>query len=353
MSAVPSSSDVVTAHNSVPTNAPAPADSSPAGPPGGTPSILDRIPGFARPTGRFVTGWAIAMLVSNIGIVATGGAVRLTKSGLGCPTWPRCTAESVVPHAELGIHGVIEFGNRMLTWVLTVIAIATVVAIWRRRPVERFNRRLSVLLALGIPFQGVIGGITVLTDLNPWVVALHFLLSMALVSGAAWLVYRLRYPRGTADTTGSAGLVARLGRDLSWLIYVATWAATYLGTVVTGSGPHAGDEDAPRNGLDPANATQLHADAVFVLLGATVALVLGARAAKLGQYRTSVMFLGLLLLQGLIGAIQYATDLPIALVIAHMTGSALLVAGATWLVISFSRTNDDSAAENGAEHAER
>ena len=83
----------------------------------------------------------------------TGGAVRLTKSGLGCPTWPRCTAESVVPHAELGIHGVIEFGNRMLTWVLTVIAIATVIAIWRRRPIVRFDRRLSVLLALGIPFQ--------------------------------------------------------------------------------------------------------------------------------------------------------------------------------------------------------
>ena len=331
----------VTAHNSPAKDAR--ADSAPAGPPAGKPSILDRVPGFAHPTGRFVFGWAIALLAANIGIVATGGAVRLTKSGLGCPTWPRCTAESVVPHGELGIHGVIEFGNRMLTWVLTVIAIATVVAIWRRRPADRLNVRLAVFLLFGIPFQGVIGGITVLTDLNPWMVALHFLLSMALVSGAAWLVYRLRYPHGTADTPSSPGLVARLGRDLSWLIYVVAWAATYLGTVVTGSGPHAGDEDAPRNGLDPANATQLHADAVFILLGATVALVIGARAAKLGQYRTTLMFLGLLLLQGLIGVIQYATDLPIALVIAHMTGSALLIAGATWLVISFSRSTDESA----------
>ena len=121
-----------------------------------------------------------------------------------------------------------------------------------------------------------------------------------------------------------------------------TWAATYLGTVVTGSGPHAGDEDAPRNGLDPANATQLHADAVFILLGAAIALVIGTRAARLRQFRTTLVFLGLLLSQGLIGAIQYATDLPIALVIAHMTGSALLVTGATWLVISFSRGSHET-----------
>lgn len=324
----------VTTHNSPSTGA------VPEGMPDRKPSFLDRIPGFARPTDRFMTGWAIALLVSNIGIVATGGAVRLTKSGLGCPTWPRCTAESVVPHAELGIHGVIEFGNRMLTWVLTVIAIATVIAIWRRRPIVRFDRRLSVLLALGIPFQGVIGGITVLTDLNPWVVALHFLLSMALVSGATWLVYRLRHPHEQSDV--SPGLPTRLGRDLSWFVYAMTWAATYLGTVVTGSGPHAGDEDAPRNGLDPANATQLHADAVFILLGAAIALVIGTRAARLRQFRTTLVFLGLLLSQGLIGAIQYATDLPIALVIAHMTGSALLVTGATWLVISFSRGSHET-----------
>ena len=121
-----------------------------------------------------------------------------------------------------------------------------------------------------------------------------------------------------------------------------TWAATSLGTVVTGSGPHAGDEDAPRNGLDPANATQLHADAVFILLGAAIALVIGTRAARLRQFRTTLVFLGLLLSQGLIGAIQYATDLPIALVIAHMTGSALLVTGATWLVISFSRGSHET-----------
>ncbi|QHN26521.1 heme A synthase [Gordonia pseudamarae] len=336
----------VTAHNSPDTDTS--AASLPAGPPGGKPSIFDRIPGFARPTDRFVTGWAIALLVSNIGIVATGGAVRLTKSGLGCPTWPRCTAESVVPHAELGIHGVIEFGNRMLTWVLTVIAIATVVAVWRHRPVVGFDRRLSVLLALGIPFQGVIGGITVLTDLNPWIVALHFLLSIALVSGATWLVYRLRHPHPSGeatgpDTSGSPALIARLGRDLSWLVYVVTWAATYLGTVVTGSGPHAGDEDAPRNGLDPANATQLHADAVFILLGVALALVIGARAARLEQFRVTAVFFGLLLLQGLIGVIQYVTDLPIALVIAHMTGSALLIVGATWLVISFTRAAREPA----------
>ena len=296
------------------------------------------VPGFGRPTARFVHRWAIALLVSNVGIVVTGGAVRVTASGLGCPTWPRCTDESFVPHGELGMHGAIEFGNRLLTFVLIVIAIATWVAVLRLAGAARRDKWLVTLIALGIPFQGVIGGITVLTQLNPWVVALHFLLSMALVSASTVLVYRMRpYPTPTApgspDADAPSTATRRLGIYLAWLVYLVTWGTIYLGTVVTGSGPHAGDVDAPRNGLDPGNATQLHADAVFTLVGLAIAALVYARVFARPQQRSAVVFMLLLLLQGLIGFVQFATDLPIALVIAHMFGSAVLLIGATWQLL--------------------
>lgn len=300
-----------------------------------SPTSHRRLFGFGRPTPRFVYGWTIAMLVANVGIVGTGGAVRLTGSGLGCPTWPQCGNGSFVPHQALGIHGVIEFGNRMLTWVLIIVAIATVVAVWRARGATRSNRRLAVLLALGIPFQGVIGGITVLTDLNPWIVALHFVLSMVLVSGATVLVFRVR-PDAPPPVPARRSLA--LGKQVALAVYVVTWATIYLGTVVTGSGPHAGDANAPRNGLAPDHATQLHADAVFVLIGLSVALALVATVLQLPQRRSTYVFIGLLALQGVIGVVQYLTDLPLALVIAHMIGSAVLLIGSTWLVLDFGHT---------------
>lgn len=280
----------------------------------------------------FVYGWAIALLVANVGIVTTGGAVRLTGSGLGCPTWPRCTGDSFVPHEALGVHGAIEFGNRMLTWVLTIVAIAALVAVWRRANVSRTDRWLVTLLALGIPFQGVIGGITVLTKLNPWFVSLHFVLSMALVSGATVLVYRLN-PAASEPPAPSA--VLRFGRQLAWLLFAATGVAIYLGTVVTGSGPHAGDAHAPRNGLRPDHATQLHAYSVFVLIGLALAVAVLTRAMDLPAKTTAYIFVGMLAVQGVVGVVQYNTGLPVVLVIIHMTVSALLLIGATRLVLKF------------------
>ncbi|WP_238422341.1 heme A synthase [Gordonia sp. 'Campus'] len=313
-----------------------------------------RVPGFGRPTARFVHRWAIALLIANVGIVATGGAVRLTGSGLGCPTWPRCTDESFVPHGELGLHGAIEFGNRLLTFVLIVIAIATWVAVLRFVGSARRDKWLVTLIALGIPFQGVIGGITVLTQLNPWVVALHFLLSMVLVSAATVLVFRMRpYPTPAApdpaDSDAPPTATRRLGIYLAWLVYILTWGTIYLGTVVTGSGPHAGDADAPRNGLDPGNATQLHADAVFALVGLAIAALIYARVFARPQQRSAVVFMLLLLLQGLIGFVQFATDLPIALVIAHMFGSAALLIGATWQLLV---AKDTGAKDAGTKKAD-
>ena len=147
-------------------------------------------------------GWAT--LVGNIGIVLTGGAVRLTGSGLGCPTWPRCTDRSFTPHGALDVHSAIEFGNRTLTFVLTAIAIATFVSAWRSG--RHDLRRLALLLGLSIPAQAVLGGITVLTDLNPWVVAFHLLFSMGIISLAVlylWRIDHCRFRLGRLETTTS------------------------------------------------------------------------------------------------------------------------------------------------------
>ncbi|MFC3244771.1 COX15/CtaA family protein [Gordonia humi] len=118
------------------------------------PSVLGSWAGFKNPTQRFLYGWAVADLAVNILLVVTGGAVRVTDSGLGCPTWPQCTSGSLTPHAAMGVHGVIEFGNRMLTWVLVIVAIAAFVAAWRRRPVDRLSRRLTLGIGLGVPPAG-------------------------------------------------------------------------------------------------------------------------------------------------------------------------------------------------------
>lgn len=277
---------------------------------------------------RWVRPLAATTLAVNILIVVTGGVVRLTASGLGCPTWPRCTEESFVPHGELGLHGVIEFGNRLVTFLLAAVAIATFLAAWRHgRPAVT---RLAFVLGLGVPAQAVVGGITVLTDLNPWVVAFHLLVSMAMIQVAVVLLRRLR--------EGDGPVVATVPRGATWLVrstFVAGWAVLYLGTVVTGSGPHAGDIDAPRNGLDPAALTQLHTDAVFLLLGLTLAAVLALPAvdAPARAVRAARLLLGLELAQGVVGFVQYFTGLPVVLVGLHLLGSALVSAALAWLLV--------------------
>jgi cytochrome c oxidase assembly protein subunit 15 len=289
-----------------------------------------------RPSRTAVLRLAWASLVANIVIVVTGAAVRLTGSGLGCPTWPRCTEASpdrpgsFVPHGELGMHGVIEFGNRLLTFVLVAVAILTFVAAWRLRPRRSSLRRLALLLALGIPAQAVIGGVTVLTDLNPWIVAGHLLVSMALISLAVLMIRRVDEGDGPA--------LPVLPMPGVWLLrttYVVAWVVLYLGTVVTGSGPHAGDADAPRNGLDPAGMSQLHADSVFLLVGLTIGCIALTRAvsAPAALVRSATVLLVVELAQGLIGFVQYFTDLPELLVAAHLLGAAILMAAVTDLLL--------------------
>jgi cytochrome c oxidase assembly protein subunit 15 len=286
-------------------------------------------------TTRWVRRLGWATLLANVGIVITGGAVRLTGSGLGCPTWPRCTDRSFTPHGALDLHSAIEFGNRTLTFVLTAIAVATFVSALNSRRDDL--RRLALLLGLSVPAQALLGGVTVLTDLNPWVVAFHLLFSMAIISFAVLYVHRVDHP---AERAG--GPTSRPHLVLAWSTWAAAWVVLALGTVVTGSGPHAGDVNAPRNGLDPLQLSQLHADFVFLLVGLTVALVI------VHPSRTTWTLLGVELAQGLIGFVQYFTDLPALLVGFHLLGAALVAAAVTWVVIE---VREQQPAQQPAHHA--
>ncbi|WP_051808611.1 COX15/CtaA family protein [Actinoplanes subtropicus] len=263
---------------------------------------------------------ALASLIANIALVVTGAAVRLTDSGLGCPTWPRCTDGSYTTTSAMGVHGVIEFTNRLLGIALFVVALACFVVAWLQKPRRRRQVRLSLLVLLGIPGQGVVGGITVLTDLNPWVVGLHFLLSMALIAAA----YALWH--STAEGDGPpVHLVTTPLRHLTLLLTLASAGVIVLGVVVTGSGPHSGDNGAKRNGLDPAAIAQAHADLVFLLIGLTAAVWLAFRAVNAPvPARAALTLLVIELSQGLIGFVQYFTHLPVALVAAHMLGASLV-----------------------------
>ena len=293
----------------------------------------------ARPAPAWALRWmrpaAIATLATNILIVVTGGVVRLTASGLGCPTWPRCTDASFVPHRELGVHGAIEFGNRMVTFLLAAVAIATFVVAWHYgRPAVL---RLAFLLGLGVPAQALVGGVTVLTDLNPWVVAFHLLVSMAMICLSVVLLRRLDEGDGPPYALVQPGV-----RWLARAVFVVGWLVLYVGTVVTGSGPHAGDADAPRNGLDPRALSQLHTDFVFLMLGLTVAAVLVLRGDGMPAMarRAATALLAVELAQGAVGFFQYFTGLPVAAVTLHLLGAGLTAAAMTWLLVAVRERQD-------------
>ena len=268
--------------------------------------------------------------VAALALVVTSGAfVRLTGSGLGCPTWPRCTDESFRPHGELDYHQAIEFGNRTLFGVLGVIALATFYAAWRSG--RRDLMSMALLIGLIIPAQAVIGGITVLTDLNPWVVSFHLLCSLAIIGVAVRLLLSVDAPLP----------VARRGPEvaLAWATFAAAWAVLYVGTVVTGSGPHAGDADTERNGLSPLQVSQLHADLVFLFVGLTLGLLFTVLAVggNPAARRAVTALLAVEVAQGSIGFVQYFTDLPVVLVAFHVLGAALISACVTWALLRVRR----------------
>ena len=272
----------------------------------------------------------------QIAIVVTGGAVRLTGSGLGCPTWPECTPGSYtpVPHqAEGQVHAWIEFCNRLLTFVLllcALIALIIAIRVSKNAVLKSRVRSLAALQVIGIFGQGILGGITVLTDLNPIPVAGHFLLSIFLIAGAISLRYEIvGIIKQKAD-----GIVATLMPLLIWLTVLVLVA----GTIVTGSGPHAGDENAKRFGFNPRIVSWLHADLVIALVVLTLVLWLITRVSQnkvIHKYLS--VFLIICLVQGLIGYVQYFTGLPELIVAAHLLGATLVWASA-WSLIKVSQS---------------
>lgn len=261
---------------------------------------------------------ALANLAANIAIVVTGAAVRLTGSGLGCPTWPKCSEDSYTTHGELGIHGAIEFGNRLMTFLLAAIAIACFLAAVgaRHKPAIRW----SFLIGLGIPAQALIGGVTVLTQLNPWVVSFHFLASMLIIMFCIALLDELRSP--------DREMAPPLPRALAFATFGIGWVVLYLGTVLTGAGPHAGDTDARRIDLDTAVMSQVHAISVYVLVAVTAALlVVAVRSGMKWLAFVTTAVLTLEVLQGILGWVQHFMGLPILLVALHMLLAASLAAG--------------------------
>ena len=271
------------------------------------------------------------LLFLQCALIVTGGAVRLTGSGLGCPTWPECTPGSYTPtphQVEGPLHAWIEFGNRLLTFALFFAALATIAYVLKLRRRELFL--LSLFQLLGILGQGVLGGITVLTHLNPYAVASHFILSIFLIAGASLL-------RARAINAPSFHL-QRIPTLTARALVILTFLVITVGTIVTGSGPHAGDIKAPRTGLDPRTISILHADMVIALIFLTIGLLIALRLGESGETqsvitrRTSI-FLGVVLAQGLIGYVQYFTGLPELIVAAHLIGATLVWLAATHLAI--------------------
>lgn len=315
-------------------------------------SRTDRVVG--RLTPRLVLGVAIANLVAQAVIILTGGVVRLTASGLGCSTWPECEPGEFTPvfHEAATIHPFIEFGNRTLTGVLVVIALALAVLVLfspaTRARTVRF-RVLGLIPLVGVLIQAVIGGITVLVDLHPAVVGGHFVISAALVWGSAVLVARLREGDGPRTPTLVAeGRRATVIRTAPVVMGVLTTIVVVLGVITTGAGPHSGDSEVGyRFPVDPALIARFHALSVWVFVAALVVVLVaihGRRVRTVTQTASGArtprvrrawwILLAVTLAQGLIGYVQYFTGLPIGLVAIHLFGSAGLVAATTFAVLS-------------------
>jgi cytochrome c oxidase assembly protein subunit 15 len=273
------------------------------------------------------------LLFLQSALVVTGGAVRLTGSGLGCPTWPECTPGSYTPvpyQAEGQLHAWIEFGNRLLTFALLLSALIAVIYVLRTG--RKDLRSLAAVQVLGILGQGVLGGITVLTDLHPLPVAGHLLLSMFLIAGATSIYSRRHEPRfKVAAPTKTLSLISQLHIVVAFVVLI-------LGTLVTGSGPHAGDENTQRFGFDIRSVAILHADAVIFLVGLTIALLVAASVTK-STKKAIYIFFAISLAQGGIGYAQYLTGIPEILVAAHLAGATIFWIAAWRIRLSVVRTS--------------
>jgi len=286
--------------------------------------------GLPQSVTRSVRAWAWTTWVVQVLIVVTGGAVRLTASGLGCPTWPKCTADSLVSTPEMGIHGVIEFGNRLLTFLLVIVAIATFLAVVRMRKQRRDLFVLALVIGLGIPAQAVIGGISVLMNLNPYVVGLHFVISAIMIVLSTMFVTRV-YGLGFRSSVTVLS-------TLAWLVATLQALTVLAGILVTGSGPHAGDAKSPRNGLPSDLLQHIHSyPAYAALLLVVIVVIYSWRTGRRDVSRISIGLLAVNALQAGVGVTQSNLGLPVVLVGLHMLLACLVVSATTWLVITARR----------------
>ena len=275
----------------------------------------------------------VANLVAQTSIVLTGATVRLTASGLGCPTWPECVAGSIAPTSQQteAFHKYIEFGNRLLTFVLLLVAIASLFAVFRHNR-ERVHagfikRRSLTVMAIGIFagifFQAVLGGITVLTGLNPLIVAAHFIVSIGLITVATRLLVKAQEP-------DDRPVVAQVSKPIQIGLLIHIWLAfsvIVLGTLVTGSGPHAGDtNDIVRLGFDFKNITTAHAAIVWLFVGLTSGLLVALHATNSPKHviKQAWFVFGICMAQGVVGYVQFFSGLPWGLVALHVLGACLL-----------------------------
>ncbi|MFI6895679.1 heme A synthase [Streptomyces sp. NPDC050256] len=288
---------------------------------------------------------AMSAVVMTVVIVVTGGAVRLTGSGLGCPTWPKCTDDSLTATSAMGFHGAIEFGNRMLTYVLCAAVGWAIIAARSAKPWRRSLTRLGWTQFWVVMGNAVLGGIVVLVGLNPYTVAAHFLLSTALLTIALVTWQRVR-----EGDEAPRPLVGKAVAQLTWLLAVAAGLLIAVGTVVTGAGRHAGDSsDVHRIPIDWKMIAQLHADLAWVVVALTVALwfVLKAVDAPVGPlHRVRDLFV-ILMAQGVIGYVQYFNDTPEILVGVHMFGSCLVWIGVVRVLLSLRERPEAVAAVPG------
>ncbi|MFF8904424.1 COX15/CtaA family protein [Streptomyces olivaceoviridis] len=284
------------------------------------------------PDPRTVRRAVLAALVMSVVIVVTGGAVRLTGSGLGCPTWPTCTDDSLTTTRAMGFHGVIEFGNRMLTYVLCAAVGWAIIAARAQKPWRRGLTRLGWAQFWVVMGNAVLGGIVVLVGLNPYTVAAHFLLSTALIAIATVMWERAREGDGAPRP-----LVGQAVRQLVWFLVLASVLLIAVGTVVTGAGPHAGDSsEVDRIPIDWETVAKLHAVLAWIVVTLTFALwfVLKAVDAPKGPLARARELFIVLLAQGVIGYVQYFTHLPEVLVALHMLGSCLIWIAALRVLLS-------------------
>lgn len=290
---------------------------------------------------------AIGALIALAVIIVSGAAVRLTNSGLGCDDWPNCSSERFVDVSSK--HAAIEQINRLFTGVVGIVVIAAVLGSFIRAGTRRRDLvQLSVWLVVGVLANAVLGGISVLVDLHPIAVQFHLLLSMALIVGAAALVRRSAEPDGVERHR----VVTAPTQKLTWLLFGLTWVAVFTGTLVTGAGPHAGDEEAER--LDLAIPAVARVHAVSVLTTIVIALLIAWRIRQFADDRRELMnvlstwiFVGVL--QAAVGYIQYFNDVPELLVLIHVAGATLVMLISTQVVLDTTRPEslDVSPADSG------